>query len=75
MIRHVRAVGLRVRKIGLVATVTIGCRVTGGVVAAQVAVRTSIDHRPNRTRNSRARWQHVWTLEREPRRRVVKLSV
>ena len=40
-----------------------------------MAIRTSIDHRPNRARNSRARWQHMWTLEWEPRRAVIKLSI
>lgn len=75
MIRHVRAVVLRICKIGLVAAVAIRRRVACSVVAAQVAVGACIDHWPNRTRYSRTWWQHMRTLERETRRAVIKLSV
>ena len=62
VIWHRRAVGLRVGEVRLVATVAIRCRITGGVVAAQVAIRTCVDHRADRARNGRARRQHVRTL-------------
>ena len=75
MIRNIGAIILRVREVGLVAAVAIHRRVTCGVVAAEVAVGTRIDHRPNRARNCRTWRQHMWTLEREPRRSVVKFSV
>jgi len=75
VIRNIGAIILRVREVGLVAAVAIRRRVTCGVVAAQVAVSTRIDHRSNRARNCCTRWQHMWTLQRETRRSVVKLSV
>ena len=75
MIRNRGAIVLRARKIGLVAAVTIRRRVTGGVVAAQMAVGARIDHWPNRARNRRAWWQHMRTLERKARRAVIKPSV
>ena len=75
VIRHGGSISLRVDVVRLVAAVTIGRRVAGGVVAAHVAVRTCIDHRPDRPRHCRTRRQHMRTLQREPRRRVVKLSI
>ena len=75
VIRHSRAIGLRIGVVRLVAAVAIRRRITRRVVAAQVAVRTSVDHRADRTCNRRARRQHVRTLQREARRAVVKLAV
>ena len=75
MIRNIGAIVLRVRVVGLVAAVAIRRRVAAGIVSAQVAVGTGIDHRPNRARNRRTRRYHVRTLQREARRAVVKLSV
>lgn len=75
VIRRVGPIGLRIRVIRLMAAVAIRRRIAGGVVAANVAVRTRIHHRPNRACNGRAWRQHVRTLERESRCRVVKLSV
>jgi len=69
------AIILRVREVRLVAAVAIRGRVTGGVVAAQVAVGTRIDHRSNRARNRRARRYHVRTLQGKARRAVIKLSI
>src|ERR1700757_107304 len=75
VIGHVRAIILRVGEVRLVAAVAIRGWITSGIVATQMAVRASVDHRPDRTGDSRARGQHVWTLERETRRSMVKLSV
>jgi len=75
MIRNRSAISLRVCEVGLMAAIAIRCRVTGSVVAAQVAVGTRIDHRPNRARNRCTRRQHMRTLQREPRRAVVELSI
>lgn len=57
------------------AAVAIRRRITRRVVAAQVAVRARIDHRPDGTGDGRARRQHVRTLQREACRAVVKLSI
>jgi len=75
VIRSRGAISLRVREVGLMAAIAIRCRVTGSVIAAQVAVGTRIDHRPNRTRNRRTRRQHMRTLQREARRAVVEPSI
>ena len=57
------------------AAVTIGRRIPGGVVAADVAVGARIHHRPDRTCDCGARRKHMRPLQREAGRRVVKLSV
>ena len=57
------------------AAVAVRGRIARSVVAADMAVRASIDHRPDRAGNRGARRQHVRTLQREPRRRVVKLPI
>ena len=57
------------------AAVAIRGWIANGVVAAHVAVGTSIDHRPDRARDSGARRQHVRTLQREARRGVIKFSI
>ena len=75
MVGDVRAVCLRIGEIRLVAAVTIGRGISRGVIAADVAVRARVDHRANRTGDSRARRQHVRPLQRETRRAVVKLAV
>ena len=59
VIRHVRAISLRVGEISLVATVAIRRRIARRVVAAQMAIRTRVDHRADGARNRRTRWQHV----------------
>lgn len=75
VIRHGRAIGLRIGVVRLVAAVAIRCRITRRVVAAQVAVRTSVDHRADRACNRRPRRQHVRPLQRKARRAVIKLAV
>ena len=75
VIRRGCAVSLRVSVVGLVAAVAVRGRIPRGVVAADVAVRAGVHHRPNRTGNGCARRQHVRTLQREPRRRVIKLAI
>src|SRR5260370_24855837 len=75
MIRNGGAIILSVREVGLMAAVAIRGRVTGGVVAAQVAVGTSIDNRPDRAGYSRTRGCHMRTLQREAGRGVVKFSI
>ena len=59
VIRHGCSVGLRVCIVSLMATVAIRRRKARRIVPAGVAVRTRIDHWPDRTRNCRARRQHV----------------
>ena len=75
VIRHARGVSLGTRIIRLMAAVAVRRRIARRVVPADVAVRASVDHRPNRTRDRRARRQHVRTLQREARCGVVKLSI
>jgi len=75
VIRHARGVSLGIRIIRLMAAVAVRRRIARRVVPADVAVRASVDHRPNRTRDRRARRQHVRTLQREARCGVVKLSI
>lgn len=75
VIRHVGPVSLRVRVIALVAAVAIRRRIAGGVVAADMAIRAGIHHGPDRASYRRARGKHVWTLQWESRRGVIKLSV
>jgi hypothetical protein len=75
VIRHVCAISLSVREILLMAAVAVGGWVAGRIVAADMAVRAGINHRSDGARNGGARRQHMWTLEREPRGAVVKLSV
>ena len=75
VIRNCGAIILRAREVGLMAAVTIRRRVTAGVVAAQMAIGARIDHRPDRARYSRARWQHMGALERESCRAVIKFSI
>ena len=75
MIGHARSICLCIRVIALMAAVAVRGWVAGRIVAAAVAVRASIDHRPNRARNGGARRQHMWSLERETRGAVVKLSI
>ena len=75
VIRHARPESLRVGVIALMAAVAVRRRIARRVVPADVAVRASVDHRPNRTRDRRARRQHVRTLQREARRRMLKLSI
>ena len=75
VIRHAGVVSLRVRVISLVAAVTIGSRIARSVVAADMAVRARIHHRPNCAGDGRAWRQHVRTLQREPSCGMVELSV
>jgi hypothetical protein len=62
VIRNCGAISLRVRVVGLMAAIAIRRRITRRVVAPQMAIRTSVDHRPDRSRNRRARREHVRTL-------------
>jgi hypothetical protein len=75
VIRDVRAIGLRIGEVRLVAAVAIRRRISRRIVAAQVAVRTRVDHWADRAGDGRARRQHVRTLQREARRAVVKLAI
>lgn len=75
VIRHVCSIGLRVRVVALVAAIAIRCRISRSVIAADMAVRAGVHHWPNRASYSRARGQHVWTLQRKSRCGVIKLSV
>ena len=75
VIRHIGPISLRVRVIALVAAVAIRRRISRSVIAAGMAIRAGIHHGPDRASYRRARGQHVWTLQRESRRGVVKLSV
>ena len=75
VIRNIAAVGLRLRKICLMAAVTIGRWIAGRVIAAEVAVRASIHHWPDGSRDRGARRQHVRPLQSESRGAVVKLAV
>src|SRR5207245_8014258 len=45
------------------------------LVAPHVTIRAGVHHRPDRTGDRGARRQHMWTLERETRGTVVKLSI
>lgn len=62
VIGHVRPVILCGRVIRLVASVAIRGRIARGVIAADVAVRASIYHRPDRTGDCGAWRKHVRTL-------------
>lgn len=75
VIGHVRAIILRRGVVRLMAAVAVRGRIARGVVPADVAVRTSVDHRPDRAGDRSARRQHVRALQRETCGRVVKLSV
>ena len=75
VIGHGRSIRLCTRVIALMAAVAVRGRIARGVVAADVAVRAGVHHRSDRTGNGCARRQHMRTLQREPRRRVVKLSI
>ena len=75
VIRHGGPIGLCICVIRLVASIAICGRITCRVVAADMAIRAGIDHRPDRASNSSARRQHVRTLEWEARCAVVKLSI
>ena len=75
VIRHVCAISLSVREIRLMAAVAIRGWVAGRIVAADMAVRAGIDHRPDRAGNRGARRQHMWTLKRETCGTVVELSI
>lgn len=75
VIRHVHAVILRVRVVRLMAAVTVRGRVARGVVATDVAVCAGIHHRANRACDRSTRGKHVGTLQGEPRRSMVELTV
>lgn len=75
VIWHVRPIILSRRVVRLVAAVAIRRRIARGVIAADVAVRTRIHHRPDRAGNRGAGRRHVRTLQRETCRSVIKLSV
>lgn len=75
VIRHVRSVCLRIGVIVLMAAVAVRGWIARRVVAADVAVGASVDHRPNRAGDCGARRQHVRPLQREACGGVVKLSV
>ena len=75
VVRHVRPVILSRRVVGLMASITIRGWIARGVVAADMAVGAGIHHRSDRAGNGCAWRQHVRTLQRESRCRVVKLSV
>lgn len=75
VIRHVRPIGLRIREIRLMAAVAIRGWITRGVVAADMAVRAGVHHRSDCAGNRSAWRQHMRALQREARRRMVKLSV
>src|ERR1700739_4861058 len=55
VIRHARAVSLRVRVIGLMAAVAIRGRIARSVVAPNMTIGTRIHHGPDRAGNRRAR--------------------
>jgi len=75
VIRHVRAIRLRIRVVRLMAAVAIGGRIASRVVPSDVAVRACINHWADRARHRRARRQHMRTLQREARRAMVKFSI
>ena len=75
VVGDVGAVGLRVGVVRLMATVAIGGGIAGRVVAADVAVRASVNHRPDRSSYRRAWREHVRALQREAGGAVVKLAV
>ena len=75
VIRHAGAISLSVYEIRLMAAVAIRGWVAGRIVAADVAVLAGIDHRPNRARNGGAGRKHMGSLQRKPRRGVIKLSI
>ena len=75
VIRHVCAISLSLREIRLMAAVAIRGWVAGRIVAADMAVRAGIDHRPDRARYRGAGRQHMWTLQRKASRAVIKFSI
>ena len=68
VIRHGGAICLSVYEILLMAAVAIRGWVASRIVAADVAIRAGIDHRPNRARNRGARRKHMRPLQRKPSR-------
>ena len=75
VIRHVGAISLSVYEIRLVAAVAVRGWVPGRIVAADMAVRAGIDHRPNRARNRGAGRKHMGPLQGKPGRAVIKCSI
>ena len=75
VIWHVGAIRLGVDEVRLMAAVAVGGGIARGVVAPHVTIRAGVHHRPDRTGDRGARRQHMWTLERETRGTVVKLSI
>ena len=57
------------------AAVAIRGWIAGRIVAADMAVRAGINHRPNRARNGGAGRKHMGSLQRKPSRRVIKFSI
>ena len=75
VIGHGRSIRLCIRIIALMAAVAIRGRIARRIIAADMAVRASIDHRPNRARNGAARRKHMGSLQRKPSRAVIKCAI
>ena len=75
VIRHVGAISLSVREIRLMAAVAIRGWIARRIVAAHMAVRARIHHRPDRASNGGAGREHMGSLQRKTSRGVIKFSV
>ena len=75
VVRYSRSICLGIREIALMTTVAVRRRIARTVVAAGMAIRAGVDHRPNRARNRGPRRKHMRPLQRKPRRRVIKLAI